>query len=116
MCFFSIRIAEPGKEKIIVNSVKNDKTLIASFTDFGIGIPEEKISKIFDRFYRVDEVSKDFSGLGIGLFISSEIIKQHGGKIWAESMEGKGSTFYFSLPVIALPLYESAFAQFSFFH
>ncbi|MDQ6756328.1 MAG: PAS domain S-box protein [Bacteroidota bacterium] len=91
----------PGKEKIIVNSVKKDNTIVVSFTDFGIGIPKEKISKIFDRFYRVDEVSKDFSGLGIGLFISSEIIKQHSGKIWAESNELEGTTFYFSLPVIA---------------
>ncbi|MDB5199606.1 MAG: sensor histidine kinase [Chitinophagaceae bacterium] len=90
----------PGKDKIIVNAVKNSSDIIVSFKDFGIGIPKEKISKIFDRFYRVDEVSKDFSGLGIGLFISSEIIKQHGGKIWAESTEGEGSTFYFSIPVI----------------
>lgn len=90
----------PGKEKIIVNSVKKDDKLIISFKDFGIGIPQEKINKIFDRFYRVDELSKDFSGLGIGLFISSEIIKQHGGKIWAESMEGEGSIIYFSLPAL----------------
>lgn len=90
----------PGKKMVIVNSVKDNSDIIISFTDFGIGIPQEKINKIFDRFYRVDEVSKDFSGLGIGLFISSEIIKQHGGKIWAESKEGEGSTFYFSLPAI----------------
>ena len=89
----------PGKEKIIVNSIKKDNTIVVSFTDFGIGIHKEKINKIFDRFYRIDEVSKDFSGLGIGLFISSEIIKQHDGKIWAESIEGEGSTFYFSLPI-----------------
>jgi PAS domain S-box-containing protein len=90
----------PGKDKIIVNSVKKDNSIVISFTDFGIGIPKEKISKIFDRFYRVDEVSKEFSGLGIGLYVSAEIIKQHGGKIWAESVEGEGSTFFISLPVI----------------
>ena len=90
----------PGKNKIVVNSVQKDSSIVVSFTDYGIGIPKEKLSKIFDRFYRVDEVSKDFSGLGIGLFVSSEIIKQHGGKIWAESKEGEGSTFYFSLPVM----------------
>ncbi len=89
----------PGKEKIIVNSVKKDNEIIVSFTDFGIGIPGEKIDKIFNRFYRVDEITKDFRGLGIGLFISSEIIKQHGGKIWAESIQGEGSTIYFSLPI-----------------
>jgi signal transduction histidine kinase len=90
----------PGKDKIIVNSLKKDNSIVISFTDFGIGIAIEKISKIFDRFYRVDEVSKEFSGLGIGLYISSEIIKQHGGKIWAESIEGEGSTFYLSLPAM----------------
>ena len=89
----------PGKNKILVNSFKKDNAIVVSFKDFGIGIDKEKLSKIFDRFYRVDEVSKDFSGLGIGLFISSEIIKQHEGKIWAESNEGEGSTFYFSLPI-----------------
>jgi len=89
----------PGKENIIVKSIKNEDKIIVSFQDFGIGIPKEKISKIFDRFYRVDEVAKNFSGLGIGLFISSEIIKNHGGMIWVESNEGEGSTFYFSLPI-----------------
>lgn len=90
----------PGKNKILVNSFKKDNAIVVSFKDFGIGIAKEKLSKIFDRFYRVDEVSKDFSGLGIGLFISAEIINQHGGKIWAESNEEEGSTFYFSLPIM----------------
>ena len=90
----------PGKDKIIVNVEKKDENVIVSFTDFGIGIPKQNLTKVFDRFYRVDEASKEFSGLGIGLFISSEIIKQHGGKIWAESEENQGSTFYFSLPVV----------------
>lgn len=88
----------PGKEIIIVNSVKKDNAVVVSFTDYGIGISPEKSTKIFDRFYRIDEASKYFSGLGIGLFISAEIIKQHGGSIWVESKEGEGSTFYFSLP------------------
>ncbi len=90
----------PGKKNILVNSFKKDDSIVVSFTDNGIGIPKEKISKIFDRFYRVDEASKHFSGLGIGLFISAEIIKQHGGCIWVESKEGEGTTFYFSLPVL----------------
>ena len=90
----------PGQEKIMVNCNKINGTIVISFTDFGIGIPKEKLNKIFERFYRVDEVSKEFSGLGIGLYVSAEIIKQHGGKIWAESVEGEGSTFFISLPVI----------------
>ncbi len=89
----------PGKDKIVVKSTMAGDEIIISFKDDGIGIAAKNIDKIFDRFYRVDESSDQFSGLGIGLFISSEIIEQHGGKIWAESAEGKGSTFYFSLPV-----------------
>jgi len=91
----------PGKEKIIVNSRKSNNEIIMSFKDFGIGIPNEKINKIFDRFYRAHEDSNKFSGLGIGLFVSSEIIKQHGGKIWVTSDEDQGSTFYLTLPVLS---------------
>ncbi|CAN5167584.1 hypothetical protein BH20BAC1_BH20BAC1_14420 [soil metagenome] len=89
----------PGRDKIIVKSTVVGDEIIISFTDYGIGIPAEKVDKVFDRFYRADE-SEQFSGFGIGLFVSSEIIKQHGGKIWAESTEEKGSTFYFSLPLM----------------
>ena len=90
----------PGKEKVIVNSIKRNGEIIMSFQDFGIGIPHDKLDKIFERFYRVDEESNKFSGLGIGLFVSSEIIKQHGGKIWATRNEKEGSTFHVALPVI----------------
>jgi two-component system, LuxR family, sensor kinase FixL len=90
----------PGKDKILVNSTAANGNLTISITDFGIGIPSDKINKLFTRFYRVEESTHKFTGLGIGLFISSEIIKQHGGKIWVESKEGEGSTFSFSLPLI----------------
>ncbi|MNL78752.1 Sensor protein kinase WalK [compost metagenome] len=70
-----------------------------SISDFGIGIPENKINFVFDRFFRVQESSQKFSGLGLGLFISSEIIKRHNGKVGVVSQEGKGSTFWFSLPL-----------------
>ncbi len=73
--------------------------VVVSFKDFGIGIPQQKLDQVFTRFYRVNEDAVQFSGLGIGLYISAEIIKQHGGKIWAESAEGEGSTFHFSLPL-----------------
>jgi PAS domain S-box-containing protein len=88
----------PGKNKIVVQSIKTENELICSFTDFGIGIAPENLEKIFTRFFRVDESSYLFSGFGIGLFISNQIISQHGGKMWVESEVGKGSTFYFSLP------------------
>lgn len=90
----------PGRDKIIVNSVVENDEILISVTDYGIGIPGENIDKIFNRFYRVDESDRQFSGLGIGLFISSEIVKQHGGKIWVESNVGEGSTFNFTLPLL----------------
>ncbi len=68
-------------------------------TDFGIGIPKNQLNKIFERYYRVDKPGANFSGLGIGLYLTSEIIKRHAGKIWLRSREGRGSTFYFSLPI-----------------
>jgi two-component system CheB/CheR fusion protein len=69
-----------------------------SVTDFGIGIPASKLPLIFDRFYRVDEKSHRYAGLGLGLYISAEIIRQHNGSINIESEEGKGSTFWFVIP------------------
>ncbi|MEP6617322.1 MAG: PAS domain S-box protein [Ginsengibacter sp.] len=90
----------PGESRIIIRSFKKDDHIIIGITDFGIGISKDKLENVFTRFYRVDENEKQFGGLGIGLFISSEIIKQHGGEIWVESIPGKGSTFYFSLPVV----------------
>ena len=89
----------PGKNQIIVRSFINENEIIISFTDYGIGIAADNMEKIFNRFYRVDESAMKFSGFGIGLYVSRQIVKQHGGKIWVESVEGEGSTFYFSLPL-----------------
>jgi len=90
----------PEADKVIV-SVKDKKgKVICCVTDFGIGIAKENQSYIFDRFYREPEsYAITFPGLGLGLYISSEIIKRQGGKIWVESEKGKGSVFSFSLPV-----------------
>ena len=65
--------------------------------DTGVGIPAESLSRIFERFYRVD-VSRSGSGTGLGLSISKHIVEAHGGRIWAESEEGRGSAFYFEIP------------------
>src|SRR6185437_770598 len=66
--------------------------------DFGIGIPKDHQSNIFSKFYRVDETSGQFQGLGIGLYICAEILRRHDGDYGVESEPGKGSTFYFSIP------------------
>ncbi|HEY4327153.1 MAG TPA: CheR family methyltransferase [Mucilaginibacter sp.] len=89
----------PNGKKVIISISKSDDNLKIAITDFGIGIPNEKLPFIFDRFYRVDENTQRYSGLGLGLFISSQIIKQHNSRINIESEVGKGSTFWFALPV-----------------
>ena len=66
--------------------------------DTGIGIPSRDILRIFERFYKTDR-ARASRGTGLGLSISKHLIETHGGKIWAESVEGRGSTFYFSLPL-----------------
>lgn len=93
----------PGSKEIHLSVEKKakEKQVVFSVKDFGIGIPSEKIPFIFQRFYRVDEYSNRFQGLGIGLYIASEIVKRHSGKTWVESQFGKGSTFYFSVPMLS---------------
>lgn len=70
-----------------------------SVKDQGMGIRVEDQKKIFDRFYRVGEIQQRFPGMGIGLYICDQIIKNHGGTLWVESEPGKGSTFSFTLPL-----------------
>lgn len=88
----------PKSDKVIIKTEKLNEGIKIAVTDFGIGIPTDKLPLLFDRFYRVDQNSKKYAGLGLGLFISSEIIKRHDGYIDVESEEGKGSTFWFVIP------------------
>jgi len=89
----------PRADNIIVNSfIKNDH-LVVSVQDHGIGIAENDWHHVFERFYGSEKTLNNFQGLGLGLFISSEIIKRHKGEIWVESKPGTGSTFYFKLPL-----------------
>lgn len=90
----------PASDKVIITCSKNQNNIIISVQDFGIGIPKDEQVKIFDRFFRVKGKKKNgISGLGLGLYISREIVNRHKGKIWVVSIEGKGSTFRFSLPI-----------------
>lgn len=84
---------------MILRCEQENQNIIVSVQDFGIGIAEEHLKGLFDRFYRVDNSSARFQGLGLGLFISAEIVKRHGGSFWIESQPGQGSTFYFLLPL-----------------
>jgi signal transduction histidine kinase len=94
----------PRGENIIVELKCKNHSARLSVRDFGIGIPVDEQQKVFDRYYRSENRStENFSGLGLGLYISSEIIKQHGGKIRVKSKPNKGSTFYFNLPLFFEP-------------
>ncbi len=94
----AIKYSPEGK-KVIVNSKIELGNIIVSVRDFGIGIPANKLDLLFDRYYRVDNTAMRFEGLGLGLFISSEILKRHQGSFWIESEPENGSTFYFRLPL-----------------
>lgn len=89
----------PHNEKIIVSTSGDKKEITLRVQDFGIGIAKGQLDKVFGRFFRVGDAEDTYGGLGLGLFISSEIIKRHGGRIWAESSGKKGSTFCFTLPI-----------------
>ncbi len=88
----------PKAFEILVNLTEDENQLTVSVTDKGIGMSENHLKKVFDRYYRVEEHAIQFQGLGIGLYISYDIVMRHGGKMWVESEVGKGSTFYFTLP------------------
>lgn len=86
-----------GEIKVITEELKNE--IVIKIIDRGIGMDKDQLKKVFGRFFRaVDPESSTIPGLGMGLYISSEIIKHHGGKIWVESEKGKGSTFFFTIP------------------
>jgi len=89
----------PGSDKIIVNSYIDDASLVVSVQDFGIGIEEKDQELLFHKFYRTQKDFYKFQGLGLGLFISGEIVNRHNGKLWVESEPGKGSTFFLKLPL-----------------
>lgn len=89
----------PDANKIIIKTARDNGNLTFTVQDFGIGIRKDLHEQIFNRFFRVSESEGNrASGLGLGLFITGQIIKQQGGKIWLKSIPGKGSSFSFSLP------------------
>ncbi len=88
----------PKDGKILIKAIKTGNYVQISVADNGIGIPYEYQNKIFDKFFQVAS-NLNTGGTGLGLSISKEIVRAHGGTIWVESEPGKGSTFYFTLPI-----------------
>lgn len=90
----------PKAKKVIVECQMEEDMVVIRVKDFGIGIPKHEQDRIFSRFYRAEGLASVFPGLGIGLYISQEIIYRHKGEMGVTSKEGEGSTFYFRLPVL----------------
>ena len=89
----------PESKTVFVHISKTGSLVRVAVEDRGAGVPQEKIPHLFERYYRVHSTGVRGSGLGLGLYISAEIIRKHGGKIGVESKEGQGSTFWFTLPL-----------------
>lgn len=92
----AVKFTRPGGEVILCAESASGEVRFA-VRDTGVGIPADEASRIFERFYRVDK-SRTGRGTGLGLSIVKHIVEAHKGKIWAESREGQGSTFYFTIP------------------
>ncbi len=95
----AIKYTHEGGE-ISISAFENEqKEIQVLIKDNGMGIPKEDLSRIFERFYRVDKGrSKELGGTGLGLSIVKHLVQAHGGRVWVESQPGKGSVFYFTLP------------------
>jgi len=95
----AIKYSPPGTE-ITISARRQAEAILISVTDQGAGIPEEDLTRIFDRMHRIEQRLKPgISGIGLGLSICKRLVEAHGGKIWAESTPGQGSTFSFTIPL-----------------
>ena len=92
----AFKFTDDGGQVSIIASQRDQSTLL-QIRDTGMGIPEDKLQKIFDEFYQVE--GGKHGGTGLGLAIAKRLVEEHGGRIWVESQLGKGSTFYFTLPL-----------------
>lgn len=91
----------PSGGTINCRLMETHNNIVISIADEGLGVPKKDIPHVFDRFFRVDKArARSMGGTGLGLAISKEVVQKHGGKIWLESIENKGSTFFISLPYV----------------
>ena len=88
-----------GNASVILNIGHDEKSLTVSVRDEGLGISREQLPYVFDRFFQVEK-TRNIEGIGLGLYLCRQIIHAHKGRVWAESEEGKGSVFYFSIPLL----------------
>lgn len=102
----AVKYSPPGTD-ILIYTEHTDDRITVKVKDQGIGIPETEHQQIFGRFYRAKDSNAVISGFGLGLYICSQIIKRHKGEIGVDSVEGLGSTFYFSLPLIQQSVHEA---------
>ncbi len=93
----AIKFTPEGGE-VTVSVAQVGTEVVLAVRDTGVGIPKEDLPRIFERFYKADR-ARSGGGTGLGLAIAKHIVQGHGGRIWVESVEGRGSTFYFSLPL-----------------
>jgi signal transduction histidine kinase len=92
----------PGGGRIELGLEPADRAVLFRVVDEGLGIPADEQRRVFEKFYRLDpNMTQGIGGTGLGLYICSELIERMGGRIWLESEEGKGSTFFFQLPSIS---------------
>jgi PAS domain S-box-containing protein len=102
----AVKYSPEGSDITVTVDDKGD-SFVTAVCDRGIGIPADELAQVFERFHRGRHVSStNYGGLGLGLYITKQIIERHGGTIWVESKEGRGTTFYFSLPVSEEPASE----------
>ncbi|MEK7087029.1 MAG: ATP-binding protein, partial [Patescibacteria group bacterium] len=89
-----------GEVTVSVEELKDRPFLKINVSDTGVGVPKEEINKLFTKFYRGENITQvEPNGSGLGLFIAKNIIQNHGGEIGVQSVPGRGSTFYFTLPL-----------------
>jgi two-component system phosphate regulon sensor histidine kinase PhoR len=94
----SVKFTPPGGQ-VILSAQRSEGFIDFSVQDSGVGIPADALPRIFERFYKTDR-ARSGGGTGLGLSISRHIVEAHGGSIWVESEEGKGSTFFFTMPIV----------------
>ncbi len=95
----AVKFTNPGGRVQVAVEARGSEAWV-SVRDTGIGIPPEKLDKIFDRFYQVEgSLSRHYEGMGLGLCIAKGMVELHGGRLWVESVKGRGSSFTFALPL-----------------